>query len=84
MQTGIIKNYNAEKGYGFISRDGGDDLFFHYSVVQPQSSVPMLRKDVQVSFEEGRGPKGANATRVELVGAAADEASEDMDMAQAA
>ncbi len=63
MAEGTIKKL-TDKGFGFISTGGGDELFFHSSSVQG-TSFDQLREGQRVSFEEGRGPKGARAENVQ-------------------
>jgi CspA family cold shock protein len=63
MAEGTIKKL-TDKGFGFISTGGGDELFFHSSSVQG-TSFDQLREGQKVSFEEGRGPKGARAENVQ-------------------
>ena len=65
MAEGSIKRL-TDKGFGFISTGGGDDLFFHSSGLQGVS-FEELREGQKVSFTEGRGPKGPRAENVTLV-----------------
>ncbi|KXZ39705.1 cold-shock DNA-binding protein family [Alkalithermobacter thermoalcaliphilus JW-YL-7 = DSM 7308] len=65
MKTGIVKWFNAEKGYGFISVEGGNDVFVHYSAIQGDG-YKTLEEGQKVEFEvvEGaRGPQAANVVR---------------------
>ncbi len=65
MSTGIVKWFNAEKGYGFITPDeGGKDLFVHHSEIQG-SGYASLDEGQQVEFEVGEGQKGPCATNVQ-------------------
>ncbi len=58
MSTGIVKWYNATKGYGFIQpTDGGPDVFVHVSAVE-RSGLGTLKEGQKVSFEAVRGQKG--------------------------
>ena len=67
MQTrGTVKFFNAEKGYGFISRDGGDDVFVHYSNIQG-SGYRSLDEGQAVEFEVGPGRKGDEAQNVRVI-----------------
>ena len=61
MAVGTVKFFNAEKGYGFISRDGEDDVFVHYSNIQG-SGYRSLEAGQRVEFEVGPGRKGDEAT----------------------
>jgi cold shock protein len=62
--AGVVKRYDAEKGYGFIAQDGGDeDVFVHRSALGFEEVAPGDR----VEFRLGRGPKGARAEQVRVV-----------------
>ncbi len=63
MATGTVKFFNAEKGYGFISRDGEGDLFVHYSNIQG-SGYKTLNEGQQVEFDVAPGRKGDEAQNV--------------------
>jgi CspA family cold shock protein len=63
MATGTVKWFNAEKGYGFISREGGSDLFVHYTAIQG-SGYRSLEEGQAVEFEVTQGPKGDQAQDV--------------------
>jgi len=66
-QQGIVKWFNAEKGYGFITPDGGGpDLFVHHTAIQG-SGFRTLDENQRVSFETGQGQKGPQATNVTKV-----------------
>lgn len=66
-QTGRLKLFNEEKGFGFIHPDeGGSDVFFHINSVQVPDGV-VLRRDLAVDFEVGKGRKGPEAQRVTIV-----------------
>lgn len=66
MATGTVKFFNAEKGYGFISREGGDDVFVHYSNIAG-SGYRSLDEGQQVEFEIGPGRKGDEALNVRAI-----------------
>ncbi len=64
MGTGIVKWFNASKGFGFISPDeGGDDLFVHHSEIKTDGYAS-LDEGQKVEFEVGQGKKGPCATNV--------------------
>ena len=63
MPTGTVKFFNAEKGYGFISRSDGDDVFVHFSNIQGEG-YRTLDAGQQVEFEIGPGRKGDEALNV--------------------
>ncbi|GAB4339962.1 MAG: cold-shock protein [Phototrophicales bacterium] len=64
--TGTVKWFNAEKGYGFISPESGDDLFVHYSEIQ-SSGFRSLEEGATVEFEITQGRKGKQASSVSVV-----------------
>lgn len=66
MAQGTVKWFNADKGYGFISVDGGQDVFVHYSAIQMQG-YRTLNEDDRVEFEVVQGPKGPQAENVRSV-----------------
>lgn len=66
MQTGKVKWFNAEKGFGFIETDGGNDVFVHFSAIQGDG-FKTLDEGQEVEFEvvDGqRGPQAANVVRL--------------------
>ena len=63
---GTVKWFNGDKGYGFISREDGDDLFVHYSEIQG-SGFRSLNEGDSVEFEVTQGKKGLQASSVTLV-----------------
>ena len=66
MATGVVKWFNAEKGYGFIMPDGGGkDLFAHYSEIR-SSGYKTLEENQKVSFEVTTGPKGKQASNIKV------------------
>jgi CspA family cold shock protein len=67
MAQGTVKWFNAEKGFGFISPDGGDpDVFVHHSQIQ-SSGYRSLDENQRVEFEVGQSPKGPQATGVRSI-----------------
>lgn len=67
MPEGTVKFFNDEKGYGFISREDGDDVFVHFSNVEGQSGRVTLSDGQKVEFEVGDGRKGPEAINVRAV-----------------
>jgi cold shock protein len=64
MQQGVVKWFNAEKGFGFISVDGGGpDVFVHFSAIEGQG-YRSLNENQRVEFESSLGPKGPQADKV--------------------
>jgi CspA family cold shock protein len=61
--TGRVKWFNDAKGFGFIERDGGPDVFVHYSAIQADG-FRSLKENDQVEFEVREGPKGLQAANV--------------------
>jgi CspA family cold shock protein len=66
MAQGRVKWFNDAKGYGFITQEGGEDVFVHYSAIQA-SGFKSLAEGDQVEFEVTRGPKGLQASNVKKV-----------------
>jgi cold shock protein len=64
--TGTVKFFNAEKGFGFISRDGGDDVFVHYSNIDG-NGYRSLEQGQRVEFEVAPGRKGEEAQKVRVL-----------------
>jgi CspA family cold shock protein len=61
---GVVKWFNAGKGYGFISREDGEDVFVHYSALQQSEGYRTLDEGQRVEFTIERGPKGLQASNV--------------------
>lgn len=64
--TGTVKWFNATKGYGFIERKGGPDVFVHYSAIE-SDGYRTLQEGQQVEFSIEQGPKGLQAAKVTIV-----------------
>ncbi|WP_026477173.1 cold-shock protein [Alkaliphilus transvaalensis] len=66
MKTGTVKWFNGEKGFGFISVEGEDDVFVHFSAIQSEG-YKTLEEGQQVQFEVVEGPRGFQAANVSKV-----------------
>ncbi|MEA2826989.1 MAG: cold shock protein [Actinomycetota bacterium] len=66
MATGTVKFFNSEKGYGFISREQGEDVFVHYSNIQGQG-YRSLQEGQKVEFDVAPGRKGEEAQNVRAI-----------------
>jgi cold shock protein len=64
-ENGTVKWFNAAKGFGFIQRESGEDVFVHFSAIQT-SGYRTLEEGARVSFVVKRGPKGLQAEEVDL------------------
>ena len=67
MAKGRVKWFNEKKGFGFISRDDGDDVFVHFSAIK-RDGFKTLNEGDEVEFEVSKGPKGLQATEVVVLG----------------
>ena len=65
METGTVKWFNRTKGFGFIEREDGEDVFVHYSAIEGDGFKKLDQGD-KVEFEITEGPKGAQAANVKL------------------
>ena len=64
-QTGTVKWFNDAKGFGFITTDGGEDVFVHSSAIQARG-FRSLQEGAQVEFDAIEGPKGLQAANVTI------------------
>jgi len=66
MPVGRVKWFNEQKGFGFISRDDGDDVFVHFSEIT-SDGFKTLAENQEVSFDIKEGPKGLQASNVKVI-----------------
>ena len=66
MMNGIVKWFNNEKGFGFISVEGGDDVFVHFSAIQTEG-FKSLEEGQQVNFNVVKGARGPQAENVTIL-----------------
>ena len=66
MEKGTVKWFNATKGFGFIEREDGSDIFVHYSAISSEG-FRTLAEGQEVSFDVVEGDKGLQASNVQLV-----------------
>jgi CspA family cold shock protein len=65
VTQGVVKWFNAEKGFGFIAVEGGADVFVHYSAIQ-SDGYRSLEENQKVDFDITQGPKGPQAENVRV------------------
>ena len=65
-ETGVVKWFNGSKGFGFISRESGGDVFVHFSAIQSQG-FRTLEEGQRVEFTVEQSPKGPQATNVVIL-----------------
>ncbi|MEI3604973.1 cold-shock protein [Pseudogracilibacillus sp. SE30717A] len=66
MEQGSVKWFNADKGFGFIEREDGDDVFVHFSAIQSEG-FKSLDEGQQVTFDIEEGQRGPQATNVQKI-----------------
>jgi len=67
MEQGTVKWFNNSKGYGFIKRNNGEDVFVHYKAIDGDG-YKTLKEGDKVEFEVEQGPKGLQAVKVSKIG----------------
>ena len=67
LESGIVKWFNEEKGFGFIARESGDDVFVHFTAINMEGRRTLLEGQ-NVSFEVTAGQKGPQAENVTIAG----------------
>lgn len=67
MAQGTVKWFNSEKGFGFITQDGGPDVFVHFSAIQ-SDGYRELKENQRVEFDVKTGDKGPQAENVTVLG----------------
>ena len=65
LESGIVKWFNEEKGFGFIAREGGDDVFVHFTAINMEGRRTLLEGQ-NVTFEVTAGQKGPQAENVSV------------------
>ncbi len=66
-EVGTVKWFNDKKGFGFISREGGDDLFVHFNEIQSDGGFKTLKENAKVEFEVIKTEKGEAAAKVKSI-----------------
>jgi len=66
MEQGVVKWFNASKGFGFIKRESGEDVFVHFKAIVG-SGYKSLNEGDRVQFEVQKGPKGLQASNVTVL-----------------
>ena len=66
-ETGTVKWFNNDKGFGFIQREHGEDVFVHFRAIKSNGGYRTLREGQQVMFDVTQGQKGPQAENVEVV-----------------
>jgi CspA family cold shock protein len=66
VAEGTVKFFDAQKGYGFIARDGGDDIFVHFSEIKGEG-YRTLQEGQRVEFDPAPGKKGEEAQNVRVI-----------------